>query len=76
MSQRTVRVWLPYALAAAVKEHVGAERFNDYVVNAVEERLRHDNLADLSAELEAEYGPIPAEIRAQTARTWPNFQEG
>ncbi len=74
MSQGTERAWLPYDLAVAVKEHVGAQQFNDYVVTAVEERLRHDNLADLGAELEAEYGPIPAKIRAQTARTWPNSE--
>ena len=27
------------------------------------------------AELEAEFGPIPDEIREQTRRTWPDFEE-
>jgi hypothetical protein len=37
------------------------------------EQVRLDLLDDLSAELEAEFGPISDEIRQQTRRTWPNY---
>ena len=39
------------------------------------EQIRLAKLAELSAELEAEFGPIPDEIREQTRRTWPDFEE-
>lgn len=75
MNRRTVRIWLPEELVTAVKERVGAERFDDYVVAAVEKCLRLDLLDDLLAELDAEYGPVPAEVRAQTAITWPTYED-
>jgi len=39
-------------------------------------RLRMDQLGDLAAELEAEYGPVPADVRAQTRRQWPGYDPG
>lgn len=44
-------------------------------MEAVEKRLRLEAVDELLAELDAEYGPIPAAIRAQTAKTWPNDNE-
>ena len=38
------------------------------------EQARLNLLDDLSAELEAEFGPISDEIRQQTRQTWPNYQ--
>ena len=32
-----------------------------------------DLLADLAAELEEEYGPVPPDVRAQTRREWPGY---
>jgi hypothetical protein len=54
---------------------VGAELVNEDVVAAVEKRLKLDSLADLLAELESQYGPIPREVRAHTARMWPDYGE-
>jgi hypothetical protein len=45
-----------------------------YVVAAVAERLRRDLLDDLSAELQAKFGPIPTEALEETIKTWPNFE--
>ena len=75
VSRATVRVWLPHDLVTAVGERAGADRINEYVVAAVEKRLRLDSLDELLAELDAEHGPIPPAIRAQTARMWPDYDE-
>src|SRR5215475_4277938 len=72
---RKVSVSMPEELAEAVRARTGAGGFSRYVTEAVEERVRLDLLDDLSAELEAEFGPIPEEIREQTRRTWPNYSK-
>jgi hypothetical protein len=66
-----VSVSMPDELVRAVQDFAGPGMFDRYVVAAVEQHLRLDLLDDLSAELEAEYGPIPAEVRKRTAETWP-----
>jgi len=70
---RKVSVSMPEELAEAVRARTGAGGFSRYVTDAVQEQIRLDLLDDLSAELEAEFGPIPEEIREQTRRTWPNY---
>src|SRR5215470_1467732 len=70
---RKVSVSMPEELAAAGRTRTGAGGFSRYVADAVEEQVRADLLDDLSADLEAEFGPIPDEIREQTRRTWPNY---
>lgn len=73
---RKVSVSMPEELADAVRARTGAGGFSRYVTEAVQEQVRLDLLDDLSAELEAEFGPIPEEVRQQTRRTWPNYTEG
>jgi Arc/MetJ-type ribon-helix-helix transcriptional regulator len=70
---RKVSVSMPEELAEAVRARTGAGGFSAYVTDAVQEQIRLDLLDELSAELEAEFGPIPEEIREQTRRTWPNY---
>jgi Arc/MetJ-type ribon-helix-helix transcriptional regulator len=70
---RKVSVSMPEELAEAVRARTGTGGFSRYVTEAVQEQMRLDLLDDLSAELEAEFGPIPEEIRDQTRRTWPNY---
>ena len=72
---RKVSVSMPEELAEAVRSRTGAGGFSRYVSEAVEREIRHDLLGDLISELEAEYGPIPAEIREQTRREWPDEEE-
>jgi hypothetical protein len=72
---RKVSVSMPEELADAVRARTGSGGFSRYVTDAVQEQVRMDLLDELSAELEAEFGPIPEEIRQQTRRTWPNYQE-
>jgi hypothetical protein len=58
-----------------VRARTGAGGFSKYVTDAVQERIRLDLLADLSAELEAEYGPVDEDGIEQAMREWPDFAE-
>jgi Arc/MetJ-type ribon-helix-helix transcriptional regulator len=72
---RKVSVSMPEELAEAVRARTGSGGFSRYVTEAVDERIRLASLDELLAELDAEYGPVPDEIRQQTRRTWPNYRE-
>jgi hypothetical protein len=72
---RKVSVSMPEELAQAVRARTGSGGFSRYVTDAVDREIRHDLLGDLAAELEAEFGPIPEEIRQETRRLWPNYSE-
>ena len=72
---RKVSVSMPEELAKAVRARAGAGGFSRYVSDAVEREIRHDRLGELLDELEAEYGPVPPEVREQTRRMWPNYEE-
>jgi hypothetical protein len=72
---RKVSVSMPAELAEAVRARTGSGGFSRYVTDAVQEQVRLDLLDDLAAELEAEFGPVPDEIRQQTRRTWPNYSD-
>jgi hypothetical protein len=67
-----VSVSMPAELADLVRSRTGAGGFSRYVTEAVQGRIKHDLLGDLLDELEAEYGPVPAEVREQTRRMWPD----
>ena len=72
---RKVSVSMPEKLAEAVRARTGAGGFSRSVSEAVEREIKHDLLGELLDELEAEYGPVPPEIREQTRRMWPNYEE-
>ena len=70
-----VSVSMPSALVDLVRSRAGQGEFSRYVTGAVQEGIRLDLLADLSAELEAEYGPVDEEQVEQAMREWPDFPE-
>jgi hypothetical protein len=70
-----VSVSMPRALVDLVRSRAGQGEFSRYVTGAVQERVRLDLLADLSAELEAEYGPVDEDQVEQAMREWPDFPE-
>ena len=70
-----VSVSMPEDLAAAIRERIGPGGFSRYVTEAVERRFRHDRLGDLLDELDAEFGPVPAEILQWAERQWPDHDE-
>jgi hypothetical protein len=72
---RKVSVSMPEDLADAVRARTGTGGFSRYVTDAVEREIRHERLGELLDELEAEYGPVPPEVREQTRRMWPNYEE-
>jgi hypothetical protein len=72
---RKVSVSMPEELADAVRARTGAGGFSRYVSEVVEREIRHERLGGLLDELEAEYGPVPPEIREQTRREWPDYEE-
>jgi hypothetical protein len=70
-----ISVSMPAELADLVRARTGAGGFSRYVTEAVQEKVRLDLLADLSAELESEYGPVDEDLVNQAMREWPDFQE-
>ncbi len=72
---RKVSVSMPEELAEAVRARTGSGGFSRYVTDAVQEQMRLDLLDDLSAELQAEYGPFDEEGVRQAMRLWPDFEE-
>ncbi len=72
---RKVSVSMPEELADAVRARTGTGGFSRYVTEVVEREIRHELLGELLDELEAEYGPVPPEIREQTRRMWPTFED-
>ena len=70
-----VSVSMPEDLAATVRERTGPGGFSRYVTEAVEERLRLDRLEELSAYLEAKYGPTPEDLIQEAMREWPDYEE-
>jgi hypothetical protein len=67
-----VSVSMPADLVDLVRGLTGTGGFSRYVTDAVQERFQHDMLGALLDELEAEFGPVPPEIREQTRRMWPD----
>jgi Arc/MetJ-type ribon-helix-helix transcriptional regulator len=68
-----VSVSMPAELTDAVRARTGTGGFSRYVTEAVQERVRLDLLDDLSAELEAEYGPVPEEELRRARAEWPDY---
>jgi hypothetical protein len=60
------------ALESASREQVLERVLIALSDDAAQDRLRHDLLGELLDELDAEYGPVPPEIREQTRLMWPD----
>jgi Arc/MetJ-type ribon-helix-helix transcriptional regulator len=69
---RKVSVSIPEDLTAAIQERVGRGKFSQYVTEAVSRQLERDLLAELSALLAAEHGPVPEEYLAEARAAWPD----
>jgi hypothetical protein len=69
-----VSVSLPSELIQATRARTGAGGFSRYVAEAIQERIRLDLLDDLSAEMEAEYGPIDEEGVREAMKEWPDYE--
>lgn len=69
---RKVSVSMPADLIAAVQQRVGPGEFSRYVSDAVAHQHRQDLLAELSALLDEEYGPVPQELIDRARAEWPD----
>ena len=72
---RKVSVSMPEELAEAVRSRTGAGGFSRYVTDAVQEQVRLDLLDELSAELQAEFGPFDEQQVRQAMKLWPDYEE-
>lgn len=70
-----VSVSMPEELTAAIRRRTGPGGFSRFVSEAAERRLHSELLGELLEEFDAELGPIPAELREQARREWPDFEE-
>ena len=69
---RKVSVSMPEDLTAAVQRRVGRGEFSQYVTEAVARQLELDLLAELSAVLEDEHGPVSERLLAEAGAAWPD----
>jgi Arc/MetJ-type ribon-helix-helix transcriptional regulator len=70
-----VSVSMPEELTAAIRERTGPGGFSRFVSEAAERRLKSEVLRELLDELYAEAGPVPAGLREQARREWPDYEE-
>lgn len=70
-----VQISMPDDLIEAVRTRTGTKGFSQYIADAVARRHQHDLLGELIDEFEAEFGPIPPEVMAETAREWPDYDD-
>ncbi len=63
-------VELPSDLDSSVRESVGSDGIEDFVVAAVEAHLRNRELGRILDELEAEAGTVPAGLTAEAETFW------
>ena len=59
-------------LAARVESRVGDRGLSGFVARAVEHELERDLLDDYLVELDAEFGPVPAELVENVDDQWPS----
>ena len=67
---------MPEDLATAIREHTGPGGFSRYVAEAAERQLKSEEFRELLDELEAEFGPVPPELRRAGERQWLSVQRG
>jgi len=72
MAVRKWSVSVEEELAARVEKHVGTRGLSGFVAQAVEHELEREALNDYLDELDAAYGPMPAEVVEQYDDAWPS----
>lgn len=70
MNVSKVSLSIEESVLAQVRERAGRRELSSYVTDALRRQLQHDRLRDLLAEMEAEAGPVPAELMEEARRLW------
>lgn len=55
---------------AEARARAGRRGLSSFVNEALRQRLQHDRLRDLLAEMEAESGPVSDELMGEARKTW------
>ena len=66
-----ISVSVPTELVEAVRGRVGARRLSGFVARAMRHELEREQLGSWLAELDAEHGPVPADVLAKARDEWP-----
>jgi hypothetical protein len=59
-------------LVAEARELAGRRGLSSLVNDALRIRLQHIRVARLLDEMDAEFGPVPPDVREEVAREWPD----
>jgi Arc/MetJ family transcription regulator len=70
MAVSKVSVSMDEGVLAEARERVGGRGLSSYVNDAVRRQLQHDRVADLLAQMDAESGPVSAELLEEARRQW------
>lgn len=74
MAMKKVSVTLDEDLVAEIKTVVGIRGFSAYLNDTLIRRRQRERFMELEAELAAEYGPIPDEVREQVRKEWEDVK--
>lgn len=70
MPTEKVSLTLSQTALDEARSRVGRRGLSEFIDEALQLRLQHDRLKKLLADLDAEYGPVPEEIREEVRREW------
>lgn len=71
MSAEKVSLSLDEDLVAEARELAGRRGLSSLVNDALRVRLQQVRIGRLLDEMDAEYGPVPADVAEEVAREWP-----
>jgi Arc/MetJ family transcription regulator len=72
MPTEKVSLTLEEDLVAAARDAAGKRGFSSYVNLALRRQLQRDRAIELLDELEAEHGPIAADVMEEVRAEWPD----
>jgi hypothetical protein len=62
---------VPDELAKAVRRKVGARGLSSFVARAMAHELEREQLGSYLAEMERDFGPVPAKVLSVARAAWP-----
>ena len=72
MAMEKVSLTLDEAIVRDARALAGGRGLSGFVNEAIKARLDHLRLRELLDDLEAKAGPIPADVREEVMREWPD----
>ena len=71
MAVKKVSISLDAVLLEEARKVAGTRGLSSFVNDALRIRLQHERLRRLLDEMDAEFGPVPAEETARARKLWP-----